>query len=66
MAKRTKCLIPKCKGKMFARGQCVAHYNASSRRIKKGETTWEELEELGLSLPDGRLSDIDEAIANAR
>lgn len=66
MARKRKCVVPGCKEPVFVRGQCTAHYHASWRRVKDGETTWAELERLKLSLPDGRQSTIDEAIETAR
>ena len=47
-SKRTeKCLYDKCQSKEHSRGLCCKHYNRVMVFIKKGLTTWEELEKKG-------------------
>lgn len=55
------CLTPGCKFKFGGsqekkggRGLCHYCHNVASNLIKKGATTWEELEQLGLAQPPYR------------
>ncbi len=49
------CLIPGCENtEIRARGQCDSCYQTAARRVRLGETTWEELEEKGYALPARR------------
>ena len=49
----TKCLRPDCTRDTYggSRGLCVSHYSVLQAKVKKGLTTWEELEVNGLSKP---------------
>lgn len=50
---KPQCLMPNCKGKdePTCRGLCDRCYQASARRVRLEETTWEELVEAGYALP---------------
>lgn len=43
-----KCLTPKCQGTAAHRGLCLKCYSTAKRAVEGGETTWEELEQLGM------------------
>jgi len=45
------CLIKGCDNLAHTRGLCPKHYQKYVYRVKKGKTSWEELERLGLILP---------------
>lgn len=45
------CITPGCDRPYHSRGLCDTCRTQARRAIKRGETTWEELEELGLALP---------------
>ncbi len=44
-----KCLIDGCDTTAKSRGLCTTCYNAAANSIKKRRTTWEQLEEAGLT-----------------
>ncbi len=44
-----QCIIPECERKARSRGLCTACYISARLRITAGETTWEQLGELGLA-----------------
>lgn len=44
-----KCRIDGCDAVAGTRGMCTLCYNAANRAINRGETTWGELESLGLA-----------------
>lgn len=47
------CLIPGCdREKIEVRGICLAHYRVAREKVDGGETTWEELEAMGLAFKD--------------
>lgn len=47
-----KCLIPKCRGdRVGGRGLCQTCYVKAYRQVILGNTTWEEMEKLGLATP---------------
>lgn len=62
MARRRKCLVPRCKEHARYRGLCIGHYHAAWRRVRDGEATWDGLQDLNLALPDARKSTLDSAI----
>jgi hypothetical protein len=41
-------MTPDCEGHAVARGLCHACYESAFRIVRKGKTTWGELEDLGL------------------
>ena len=43
------CMIPDCERKVLRRGLCAGCYSSASRRVRKGETSWDELIEWGLA-----------------
>ncbi len=44
-----ECLIKTCTAtKSHCRGLCMKHYSIAVLKVKKGETSWKELYELGL------------------
>ncbi len=43
---RMKCLIDKCDSDAKVRGLCQVCYQAASIAISRGETTWEQLEQM--------------------
>ena len=47
------CLTPTCSRPSRTRGLCISCYVAASRLIKSGETTWSELESLGMAKAAG-------------
>lgn len=65
-----ECLVAGCTNpiKTGRRGLCVPHYHVAAYRIRKGMTTWEELERLGLSNRQNRLNhaDFDAQLAKRR
>ncbi len=44
-----KCLTPECKGSKAFKGLCSACYKDAKRLVDLKQTTWEELEEMGLA-----------------
>ena len=42
-----KCLYDKCYNQEDTRGLCIKHYNRVTILLKKGITTWKELEQKG-------------------
>lgn len=46
-----KCLIPECSKDSNTRGLCTNCAGTAYFMIKRNETTWEELEKLGLAKP---------------
>lgn len=49
------CLIKDCKKRVHSRGICRDHYQIASITVRVGETTWEELERLGMVGPATRI-----------
>jgi len=54
--KEVLCIVPSCGRPLHtpirgARGLCYKCYAAANFQIKRGKTTWAELERLGLALP---------------
>ena len=50
-----KCLTPECNGATAAyRGLCGPCHQSASRLIRIGQTTWKELEELGICNAPGK------------
>lgn len=51
--KVTACLNPECRAKppLAARGLCLPCYNQARAAIRRNETTWAKLEELGVARP---------------
>lgn len=45
------CIIPGCGRPYHSRGLCDTCRTSARRAVNRGETTWEELVELGLALP---------------
>jgi len=45
-----KCMFEGCERDTYggSRGFCIKHYSAWHQRVKRGKTTWKELEEQGL------------------
>lgn len=52
----SRCKYPGCSDDAKKRGCCLKHYQKHVRAVAAGETTWAELESLGLVKPDGRLA----------
>lgn len=52
------CLVPQCgaplEAQLSARGLCRPCYMSARFQIKRGNTSWEELESLGLAKPSRR------------
>jgi hypothetical protein len=46
-----RCLAEGCQRASHRRGLCPAHYDLARRRVRRGETTWEQLEQSGQCLP---------------
>lgn len=44
-----KCLINRCGKRVQSRGLCRDHYQIASITVRGQETTWEELEKLGMA-----------------
>ena len=42
------CEVPGCERARYCRGLCKACYNAASRQVRLGKTTWDKLFEEGL------------------
>jgi len=61
-----KCIVDYCSNDTTtlgsARGLCRSHYGSVRKLITKGITTWEQLEEKGKALPDGRTTSTNELI----
>ena len=53
IAKET-CMVPGCDQESHCRGICKSDWMAANRLVKREETTWEELESMGLSRPPCR------------
>ena len=49
METKTKCLIDGCTRAAVSRGLCHACYSVARGTILRNETSWEELENLGLA-----------------
>jgi len=49
--KKHECVVPRCKRKVKSRGLCASCYEKQRKNVANGQTTWEKLEELKLSLP---------------
>jgi hypothetical protein len=51
MAKKSEkeCFVPDCTREIYSRGVCRNHYQSLAMQVRLKETTWEELEELGLA-----------------
>ncbi len=74
-AQEKKCLTPGCKGifgakgvgkgKSGGRGLCRGCHLAASSLVRRGKTTWEEMEQLGLAIPKTR-SRVEEALYRKR
>lgn len=47
-----KCLTEGCHTKAQWKGLCASCYGVAKKLIEKGQTTWEELTELGLAKVD--------------
>lgn len=55
--KLTKCLNPGCKRTAATRGLCHSCYNAVAGYVRRGLTTWENLERQGKAKPpQGKLT----------
>lgn len=63
--KAEKCLIPGCPHDAVVRGQCRSCNRACRTKIATGETTWPQLEKLGLSTPIKLRKRVEEALAAA-
>ena len=51
-----KCLVEHCKmeaAEALKRGLCMRCHAAANQAIKRGDTTWDEQETIGLALPNG-------------
>lgn len=68
MVKNRTCKYPGCRHEVSKRGNCEKHYQRHKRAIERGETSWHELEELGLvdEPRPGPPSDYDSVLATAR
>lgn len=54
-----KCIVPDCDAnRSYGRGLCVTHYGSIHHMIRRGITTWDDLEKRGKVLPksEGRRS----------
>ena len=47
--KNSLCLIKNCKEVVTSRGLCNKCYNIASGHVLDGDTSWEELEKMGLA-----------------
>jgi len=50
------CLFPNCDEVIKTRGLCALHYQYAYRLVKRGHTTWEELETQDKAKPRTRIS----------
>lgn len=50
---RPDCIRESCGRDVYGggRGLCMSHFSYTSSQVKKGKTTWEDLEKKGLALP---------------
>lgn len=74
--KQRKCLYPGCDRReeissedgRFIRGNCLTHYSRHYQQVRRGKTTWEELELTGLVTPaaPGPSTDYDEVLRRAK
>lgn len=48
-----RCIIPQCGNVRSARGLCAKCYSEANNAIKRKETSWKELQELGLCYGKG-------------
>ncbi len=48
------CRSPECGKPVVARGLCITCYMQAQRMVRKGKVTWDELENLGVSIPRTR------------
>lgn len=61
------CLTPGCGEKRNQRGLCTRCATTARNMVKAGETTWEELESLGLALrTNAQVAPLRMAVENAR
>lgn len=63
------CKTPGCTKEAETRGLCQQHYLAAWRAVQRGETSWAEMERLGLCEPSaqvGRPSKFRQVIEQAR
>lgn len=51
------CLVPNCPDPAKVRGLCERCYANANRMVRAGQTTWEELTELGLAMSSRRTID---------
>lgn len=47
------CIVPGCEKDTYggSRGMCLSHYAVKQDLVKRGRTTWEQLEKEGKALP---------------
>lgn len=50
----SQCITPDCTKPVKTRGLCIHCYATANAKVKKGDATWEYLEEVGLALPSRR------------
>jgi len=50
------CLFPNCDEVIKTRGLCALHYQYAYRLVKRGHTTWSDLEAQGKAKPRTRIS----------
>lgn len=48
---KERCIIEDCSREVLHHGLCRGCYQAASRRVRAGETTWADLEQKGLARP---------------
>ena len=46
-------MAPDCESEWSSRGLCWKHYNQALGYVKKGKTTWSDLEKRGVAKPSG-------------
>lgn len=52
-----QCIVPRCDAPDYhSRGLCNNHRTQAALLVRRGDTTWEELEALGLAKPVTKLS----------
>lgn len=52
----TQCLTPGCTNRLVSRGLCPSCYISARRIVRDKESTWEQLEAIGLVAPARRAS----------